>query len=144
MKKKQTVIVALTVVLGIGVGVALTLGAQKVVGVKAFNNMIESFQSKDQTGPMVSLGDFTVNLQGDSFLKTSITVEGVDAKSEEVLKTRIAIIQDKVNSVLADRSLAEVSTPAAREKLRQELLQQLNAVADNQIRNILFVSFVYQ
>lgn len=93
---------------------------------------------------MVSIGEFTVNLRGGAFLKTSITLEGTDAAAGPILQAKADFLKDKVNTVLSNKSLADVETPAAREILRRELLSQLNQVADGYIRNVLFLSFIYQ
>ncbi len=90
------------------------------------------------------IGEFTVNLQGGAFLKTTITVEVTDAKAEALLKEEDAFLKDRVNTVLANKSLIDVQTPAAREKLRAELIHKLNEVANNQITDVLFLSLVYQ
>ena len=131
--------------LGVMLGVGGTMGVQTIVlpalaknthGVKATPVRVE--------GPVVDIGEFTVNLQGGSFLKTTLTVEGTDAKAEAVLKTKVAFLKDRVNTVLSNKSIVDVQTPAAREKLRKELTASLNDVANHKIANVLFLSFTYQ
>ncbi|KLU60379.1 flagellar basal body-associated protein FliL [Peptococcaceae bacterium CEB3] len=139
MKRKLWSLVIVAAVVGVVLGVGGTLLTQKV-----FRPGQATGITPRQNGPLVSIGEFTVNLQGGSFLRTSITLEGTDAAAEAVLNAKADFLKDKVNTVLSNKSLADVETPAAREKLRQELLSQLNQVADGYIRNVLFISFIYQ
>lgn len=127
----------------VGVGVGGTLAAQKFIFKSAGSTQVVQARQKEP-GPLVPIGEFMVNLQGGAYLKTSITLEATDAKAETSLKTKDAFLKDKVNDVLSNKALVDVQTPAAREKLRQELIKQLNGVADNKIQNVLFLSFIYQ
>lgn len=143
MKLKKILMIILIVVVGVGLGVGGTLAVQKFI----FKNTAQAAAAQvkpKQDGPLISIGEFMVNLQGGAYLKTSITIEGTDAKAEASLKAKDAFLKDRVNTVLSNKTMADISTPAAREKLRQELLTQLNQVADNKIQNVLFVSFIYQ
>ena len=140
MKIKKLMVPILIVVVGIVLGTGGTLAAQKLF----FKSSAPAQAAPKPDGPLVSIGDFTVNLQGGSYLKTTITLEGTNAKSAAIITGKEAFLQDRVNTVLSGKSLADVETQAGRLKLRQELLAQLNQVADNNIQDVLFVSFVYQ
>ncbi|MHB1650879.1 MAG: flagellar basal body-associated FliL family protein [Desulfitobacteriaceae bacterium] len=143
MSRKSVVVSIGIGVLCLGLGVGGTLAAQKFI----FNKLAISatVQAKPKVdGPLVPIGEFTINLQGGSYLKTSIALEGTDAKAEASLKAKDAFLKDRVNIVLSNKSAADVQTPAGMEKIRQELLKQLNEVADNKIQSVLFLSFVYQ
>lgn len=139
MNLKKILIPILTVFVGAGFGVGCTLGVQKFI----LKTPVAASAST-KAGPLLSIGEFTVNLQGGAFLKTTITVEVTDDKAEAQLKEEDAFLKDRVNTVLANKSLADVQTTAARERLRQELTKKLNEVADNKIKDVLFVSLVYQ
>ncbi len=151
MGKKNIILIVISLFLGIGLGVGGTVGAQMFI-FKSTTSKVAITTDKanpstglvDKGGPLVPIGDFTMNLQGGSFLKTAITVEGVDVKSEAFLKSKSAFLKDTVNVVLSDKSLADVQTPMAREKLRGELMSKLNEIAQNKVVNVLFESFVYQ
>lgn len=143
MTRKKLLLTALTVVIGIVLGVGGTIAAQTFIFKKP--SVAESSQPKPKKdGPVVPIGEFIVNLQHGSILKTSIALEGVDTKAGETLKTKDAFLKDRVNLVLSDKSLADVQTPEAREKLKQELIVKLNEVAEDKIQDVLFQSFVYQ
>ncbi|EGW36776.1 flagellar basal body-associated FliL family protein [Desulfosporosinus sp. OT] len=145
MNRKSLIFMILALLVGLVLGVGGTVGAQKFI----FKTSGQSTSSANagqpkKAGVLLPIGDFTVNLQGGAFLKTTITVEVTDAKSEEILKEEDAFLKDRVNTVLANKSLADVQTSAAREKLREELIKQLNEVGDNKITDVLFLSLVYQ
>ncbi|WP_407307326.1 flagellar basal body-associated protein FliL [Desulfosporosinus sp. SB140] len=143
MNKKSLIFIILALIIGTGIGVGGTIGVQKLF-FKSSSSNVSAASAAKQTGPLLPLGEFTVNLQGGAFLKTSLTVEVADAKAETQLQTEDAFLKDRVNTVLANKSLADVQTAAAREKLREELIKQLNEVANNKISDVLFVSLVYQ
>ena len=144
MRKILTTI--LMVVLGIVIGAGGMMLASKTILASSSgdsaNNAAKTEVKKD--GPLVSIGEFTVNLQGGSFLKTSITLEGVNSKAEAVITAKSDFLKDRVNLVLGNKSLADVMTPAAREKLRSELLTQLNEITGNRVQQVLFITFMYQ
>lgn len=141
--KKTLIMILIGAVVGCLIGTGGTLVVQKLFLNKAAASE-KPAAAPHKDGPVVSVGEFTVNLQGGSYLKTTIAVEGNTTKSEEVLKTKESFLKDRINTVLANKSLEDIKLPAAREKLRGELLEQLNEVAEDQIHNVLFVTFVYQ
>ncbi|OLN33498.1 flagellar basal body-associated FliL family protein [Desulfosporosinus metallidurans] len=145
MNRKKLMTTILTVLLGVGLGVGGTIGAQKFIfKTPTSSSATVAASASKKAGPLLPIGEFTVNLQGGAFLKTTITVEVTDAKAEVQLKTEDAFLKDRVNTVLANKSLTDVQTPVAREKLREELIKKLNEVADNKITDVLFLSLVYQ
>jgi len=143
MNKKSLIFLIFALLLGLVLGVGGTVGAQKFI-FKTSDQSAASVSQPKKTGVLLPIGEFTVNLQGGSFLKTSITIEVADAKSQALLKEEDAFLKDRVNTVLANKSLADVQTSNAREKLRKELIDQLNEVADNKVTDVLFLSVVYQ
>ena len=142
MNVKKILIISLIVVVCIGIGVVGTIKAQDMKLFGIGDKVAKKVPEKD--GPLVSIGEFTLNLQGESFLKTSITLEAVDTDAEVILIEKDALLKDKVIAVLTNKSLSDVQNSEAREKLRRELLDKLNEITDNKIKKVLFVSFVYQ
>ncbi len=143
MNRKSLIFMILALLLGVGLGVAGTIGVQKYL-LKAPDQSTATASVQKKAGVLLPIGEFTVNLQGGAFLKTTITVEVTDVKAEEHLKEKDAFLKDRVNSVLSNKSLADVQTMDKREKLREELISKLNEVAENKVTDVLFVSFVYQ
>ena len=145
MTRKSLVFKILTLLVGVLLGVGGTIGAQKFIfETPAQGAITNSAPAAKKAGPLLPIGEFTVNLRGGSFLKTAITVEVKNAKAGALLKEEDAFLKDRVNTVLANKSLGDVQTPAAREELREELIKKLNEVADNTITDVLFLSFIYQ
>jgi flagellar FliL protein len=145
MDRKALIFMIVALLLGSIIGVGGTVGAQKFIFKTSDQTTASANASQPKkTGVLLPIGDFTVNLQGGAFLKTTITVEVTDAKSQALLKEEDAFLKDRVNTVLSNKSLADVQTPAAREKLREVLIKSLNEVADNKITDVLFVALVYQ
>lgn len=142
MNRKSLVFQIIALLLGLSIGVGGTIGAQKFIFKSSPSTSTASKAKK--VGVLLPIGEFTVNLQGGSFLKTTITVEVTDVKAEALLKEEDAFLKDRVNTVLANKSLSDVQTPAAREKLREELIHKLNEVADNKVTDVLFLSLIYQ
>lgn len=142
MNRKSLIFMIIALLLGVGLGVGGTIGAQKYI-FKAPAQSTATANVPKKTGVLLPIGEFTVNLQGGDFLKTTITVEVTDAKAEVLLKGKEAFLKDRVNSVLANKSLTDVQTLPAREKLREELIKKLNEVAENKITDVLFLSLVY-
>lgn len=139
LNRKTIIAIFLAGFLGSMIGVIGTIGAQAFF----FPNDTGGNGIVKEEGPIISIGEFTVNLQGGSFLKTSISIEGMNEKSQDIIKNRDAVIKDRINTVLSSKSLKDMQ-PEAREKLKDELIVQLNDVTDNNVQNIFFLSFVFQ
>ncbi|MDR3288298.1 MAG: flagellar basal body-associated FliL family protein [Peptococcaceae bacterium] len=138
MKNKLVMILVLVVI----IIASVALGAF-VVGPK-FLGSSEDAVKPHKDGPVVSIGDFTINLKGGSYFKMNISLEGVDEKSAEQLTAKEAFLRDRVISVMTGKSVTDVTTQEAIEKLRQELLTQLNEVSGQMVQNVLFTTYVYQ
>ncbi|KTE91988.1 flagellar basal body-associated protein FliL [Desulfitobacterium hafniense] len=140
MDRKLIIAIFLAGFLGSTIGVVGTLSAQKLF----FSDSPPGQEViKKEEGPVISVGEFTVNLQGGAFLKASIALEGMNEKSEAAITAKDAFIKDRINTVLSSKSLKDMQ-PEVREDLKHELITQLNEVTGNQVQSIFFLSFVYQ
>jgi len=92
MKQKPLIIMIAALILGLVFGIGGTMGAQKFIFKTPAQSTAVASQSK-APGVLLPIGDFTVNLQGGAFLKTTITVEVTDAKSEALLKVDGCILE---------------------------------------------------
>lgn len=141
MDRKLIIAIFLAGFLGSTIGVVGTLSAQKLF---FSDSPAKQEVVKKEEGPVISIGEFTVNLQGGaSFLKTSIALEGMNEKSEAAITAKDAFIKDRINTVLSSKTIKDMQ-PEVREDLKHELITQLNEVTGNQVQGIFFLSFVYQ
>lgn len=101
-----------------------------------------------EVGPMYPLDTFTVNLLSESgrrYLKVEMNLElsGEELGAEMEMKT--AVIRDVIIRLLSSKSLEEISTAKGKEKLKEQLVDQINMrLRDGHINNVYFTEFVIQ
>lgn len=99
-------------------------------------------------GPMYPLDGFTINLLSDSgrrYLKATINLELMDEETAAELETKDPVIRDIVIRVLTSKTLEEIATAKGKEKLKDQLVNQINLrLRDGEIKNVYFVEFVIQ
>ncbi len=107
-------------------------------------------RSSDLTkiGPIYPLDQFIVNLLsegGTKFLKTKMDIELSSPELTAELDKKKPLIRDIVIRTLSSKTFQEVSTNRGKEKLKDELVDKINAVlADGHVKNIFFTEFVVQ
>ncbi len=101
-----------------------------------------------EIGPIYPLDQFIVNLLsegGTKFLKTKMDLELSGPELTAELDKKKPLIRDIVIRTLSSKTFQEVSTNRGKEKLKDELVDRINAVlADGHIKNIFFTEFVVQ
>lgn len=101
-----------------------------------------------EVGPMYPMDGFTVNLLSDSgrrYLKTTINLELVDEETATELDNKVPVIRDIIIRVLTSKTLEEIATAKGKEKLKDQLVNQINLrLRDGEIKNVYFVEFVIQ
>ncbi len=101
-----------------------------------------------EIGPIYPLDQFIVNLLsegGAKFLKTKIDLELGNPELTAELDKKKPLVRDIVIRTLSSKTFQEVSTNRGKEKLKDELVDKINAVlADGRVRNIFFTEFVVQ
>jgi flagellar protein FliL len=101
-----------------------------------------------ELGPMFPLDTFTVNLLSESgrrYLKVEINLELSGEEVAVELDSRQAAIRDIIIRLLSSKSLEEISTTKGKEKLKEQILDQLNIrLKDGHINNVYFTNFVIQ
>ena len=101
-----------------------------------------------EIGPIYPLDQFIVNLLsegGSKFLKTKMDLELSAPELTAELDKKKPLIRDIVIRTLSSKTFQEVSTNRGKEKLKDELVNKINAVlADGRIKNIFFTEFVVQ
>ncbi len=128
-------------VIGIGIGVGgMILKEHFFPGEDTKIVYVE--RKPDEIGPLIELKEFLVNLNGGGMVKTEITIEGVNAKSEEKIRAKEIFIRDRIISVLGSKKMADV-LPTERDGLKNELVTQLNEICHDEVRDVLFTGFIY-
>jgi len=101
-----------------------------------------------EIGPMFPLDTFTVNLLSESgrrYLKVQMNLELSGEELGAELDTRKAVIRDIIIRLLSSKSLEEISTSKGKEKLKDQIVDQLNMrLQDGKINNVYFTEFVVQ
>jgi flagellar FliL protein len=102
----------------------------------------------------VAMDAFTVNLipeSGEQFVQLIISVEVADAESGEMIKTYTPKIRNNVMMLLSSKKASELLTRDGKEKLAEEIRDQMNQVLDPRakgndapVREVLFTSFIIQ
>ncbi len=101
-----------------------------------------------EIGLMFPMDTFTVNLLSDNgrrYLKVqmNLEIEGEELAAE--LDTKKAVIRDIIIRLLSSKSLDEISTAKGKDKLKEQITDQLNLrLRDGHINNVYFTEFVIQ
>jgi flagellar FliL protein len=160
-KKLLIVIIVLLVVVLLvgGTGALLLLKRHNVEEVEEEEVPVETVRSKKKSvKPLppvyVAMDAFTVNLvpeSGEQFVQLIISVEVVDAESGEMIKTYTPKIRNNVMMLLSSKKASELLTKEGKEKLAEEIRDQMNRVLDPRareddapVREVLFTSFIIQ
>jgi flagellar protein FliL len=101
-----------------------------------------------EIGPMFPLDTFTVNLLSESgrrYLKVEMNLELSGEELGVELDSKTAVIRDIIIRLLSSKSLEEISTAKGKEKLKEQIVDQLNMrLRDGRINNVYFTDFVVQ
>ncbi len=118
--------------------VAILLG---VGGTLAYTAYAAPPAAKD--GPIIGMGEFTAVLKDGGTIRVNLSLEAKSDKSQEIIQQKSPFIKDKINSALMSETTKTIKGPEGKEYLRQVLVQTLNQVAQNQIKDVLFLEFIY-
>jgi flagellar FliL protein len=131
-KKKLIIMIAAAVLL---------LGGGGAGGYFMFFTGGKKEPAKPKPGIVVVLAPVTVNLTDGHFLKISIALQATDAVSEDVDGSKAL---DILISQFSNRSVAELSSNAAREEAKKQLTEKISKAYDEEIYAIYFTEFVMQ
>jgi len=99
-------------------------------------------------GPMVKISPLVINLKEERrrhYVKAKIVLEVAKAEWAEEVNSRVPLITDLIILTLADKRLADLRAPDAKENIKKELLGKFNqALRGEKIRQIYFDEFIYQ
>ena len=104
----------------------------------------------------VPFESFTVNLvpeQGEQFLQLVVSVEVEDVAAGDTIKLYMPKLRNRVMLLLSDKKASDLITKDGKEKLAQEIRDQMNEVIDPStkgkkaeapVKEVLFTSFIIQ
>lgn len=107
-----------------------------------------SHGSMTEVGLMYPLDTFTVNLLSESgrrYLKVEMNLEIEGEELSPELDTKKPIFRDIIIRILSSKSLEEISTIKGKEKLKEQIVEELNMrLKDGKVKNVYFTDFVVQ
>jgi len=99
-------------------------------------------------GPMYPLDKFTVNLlsqNGSRYIVAKIDLEQENEEMTVELDTKVSLIRDIIISILSSKTVEEISTPKGKEKLKEQIVDQINKyLEDGEVKRVYFTNFVIQ
>jgi flagellar protein FliL len=128
-KKKLIIIVVLVLVLG-GVGYKFTLGKS---GTPVKPPLV--------AGKVVPLESINLNLAGGHYLKLGLALQATTLAVEDPDGSKAL---DIAIDLLSNRSLTDLATTPARNKLQQELVTKVNEAYEDEVMDVYFTEFVTQ
>jgi flagellar FliL protein len=101
-----------------------------------------------ELGPLLPMEEILVNVadtKGRRFFKTSLTLEMDGKDLEKEAPNRLPLLRGRVIDLLATKTMDDLTAPTARDSLREEILETLNAeVAGGEFRDLFFTEFLVQ
>jgi len=101
-----------------------------------------------EVGPLVPLDEVLVNVAetaGRRFFRTSLALEMADVSAEHRAEERMPVLRGRVVDLLSRKRMDELVAPTARDSLRVELLEVLNAeVGAGSCLDVHFTEFLVQ
>lgn len=101
-----------------------------------------------EVGLMYPLDIFTVNLLSESgrrYLKVEMNLELEGEELSPELDTKKPVFRDIIIRILSSKSLEEISTIKGKEKLKEQIVGELNTrLKDGKVKNVYFTDFVVQ
>ena len=102
---------------------------------------------KQEMGQVVKLSPLVTNLKEEgarTYVKTTIVLE-VDKKAEAEIQSKMSVLTDVAILTLSDKCLDELKQPGAKDRLKQELLTEMNRhLQPRRITRLYFDEFLYQ
>lgn len=148
--------ILLVLIIAIVVVVVLLLGGEKETKQTPTTQTTTREQPKPnirsdyaRLGPLFSIPNpFVINLSGQNgrrYAKASVSLEMSAVELQQEVTAKLPLIQDTIIRVISSKTFEEVSTPKGKDKLKEELLQEINAfILDGYIKSIFFTEFVIQ
>jgi flagellar protein FliL len=107
-----------------------------------------SDEASTEVGLMFPLETFTVNLLSESgrrYLKCEMNLEMGGKELSPELEEKKAVFRDIIIRILSSKSLEEISTIKGKEKLKEEIVGEINKrLKDGKVQHVYFTDFVVQ
>jgi flagellar FliL protein len=139
--KKKKLLPLVMLILGIGFGVGGMLIKDMLS--PDSTTIIYTERRPNEVGPIVEVGEITAVLRGGGVVRTEIVLEGVNKKSVDTIESRMVFVRDRVLQTLMARSPDDINSTEGQDELKKELLEYLNEMCADNIRKVLFNSFVF-
>jgi flagellar FliL protein len=143
--KKILVLTLVTVLLGVGGGLAYLLFTDDPA---PLGNPSQAAPAPHSERAIMSLEPFLVNLadrETRRYLKLKVDLEVGQEKSVKELEKSLPPIRDAMILLLSSKAYAEISTVEGKRQLKQDILQKMAAIpGGRQVTNIYFTEFVAQ
>lgn len=88
----------------------------------------KAMSASDMVAAQYDLGKITTNLQGDSLIQVSISIQGDNANVKKEIEERKAQVKDIINTILHNTSSADISKADGYPILKQRIVTELNKV----------------
>ncbi|MCL1790411.1 MAG: flagellar basal body-associated FliL family protein [Peptococcaceae bacterium] len=139
MKKVLLSVVMLIIGIGFGVGgmIIKDMLSEPEIEVKF------SPREPDEVGPMIEVGEITANLKGGGMVKTEIVLEGISNKSVKTMESRLVFVRDRIYQIFISHGYDDISSALGQEDLRGEILEHINEMLGDQVRQVLFSSLIF-
>jgi flagellar FliL protein len=92
-------------------------------------------------GVVVPLDPININLAGGHYLKVGLALQAIEGASHEPDGSKAL---DLMISELSHRTVAELSSNATREKVKEELLKKIEKEYHHDVMDVYFTEFVMQ
>lgn len=127
MFRNKTINIVLIVVLSLVLlGTVLFVAYETVLAPKSSGPKVMS--AAELAAAQYDLGKTVTNLQGDSLIQVSISLQGNNANLKKELDDRKAQVMDIINQILHTTSAQDIQKPDGYKVLKQRIVTELNKV----------------
>lgn len=101
-------------------------------------------------GKPLDLGEFVLNVEGDSYLKVGVALGLKDSVPADKLKEHTPPLRDAVLMAFSGRSRAELQSEEGKHKIKEKIRQRVNEVLEHKthdkesVLEVYFTTFIVQ
>ena len=139
---KKVIVITAIFVVSVGLGVGTLVFQDRILLIQKYKQA-QAEKASQEVGPLIDLAEIVVNLNGGGILKTEITIEATNVKAAESLKSKEVFLRDRTISVLATKQITDVKSTTGHVMIKEELIEEMNKISPNDVKDVLFRNFVY-